>query len=436
VSGRPRLLFVAPWFLFPANTGGRIRTRDILRGLKGGRFEITLVSPGPLDGADYGPQVAGLCDRLVTWPCQVRGPLFRYSRLRYLASRLPIPVTVEWSAAGQATIDAELARRPDVCVVDFAHTAVFVPECPKVPSVLFTHNVEAQIFKRHAEVAANFIARAVWRNQWAKMVEFERAALGCFDGVVAVSEQDRALFDRDYGIADVKVISTGVDLDYFGAAPGSEPDTEAAADSDGETLVFTGSMDWMPNVDAVEFFMAEVWPRIVERRPGAKAVIVGRAPPRRLVEQARRRGYAIEFTGRVEDVRPYVRGAQVYVIPLRVGGGTRLKVFEAMAMGCPVVSTGIGVEGLPLERGRHYLQADTPGDFADAVLRLLDDPGLRARIAAAARGHVAANFSAGGVAKAFEAICAEVAGLDNADRKRAGANRAGAIPAGAARTGS
>jgi glycosyltransferase involved in cell wall biosynthesis len=330
--------------------------------------------------------------------------MFAYTRLRYLASKSPVSVATDWFAQAQRVIDAELATRPDVAVVDFAHTAVFAPRRLPVPSILFTHNVEAQIFKRHAEVATNSLVRAVWKSQWAKMMAFERAALSRFDGVVAVSEQDREIFAHDYGIENnVHVIPTGVDLDYFGTRP------RTAAESEGETLVFTGSMDWMPNIDAIEFFVDEIWPLILAQRPHVRATIVGCTPPPRLVEQAKRRGYAIEFTGRVEDVRPYVHGAQVYVIPLRVGGGTRLKVFEAMAMGCPMVSTGIGVEGLPLEPDKHFRLADTAPDFAEAVLKLLADPGQRAKIARTAHAHVEENFSSKGVAKAFEDICARVA---------------------------
>lgn len=416
MTSRPRALFIVPWFLFPANTGGRIRTRDILRGMKGGRYEITLVSPEPEAGAAKSGEIDSVCDRFVGWPNRARGPMFAYTRLRHLAARLPVSVATDWSAAAQQAIEAELATGPDVAVVDFAHTAVFTPDRLRVPSILFTHNVEAQIFKRHAEVAGNPLARAVWRSQWAKMAAFERTTLARFDGVVAVSEQDREIFARDYGIESrVHVIPTGVDLDYFAMPP------QAAADG-GQTLVFTGSMDWMPNIDATEFFMDEIWPLVLARRPQARAIIVGRSPPPRLIEQARQRGLAIEFTGRVEDVRPYVHDAQVYVIPLRVGGGTRLKVFEAMAMGCPMVSTEIGVEGLPLEPGTHYLLADSAAEFAEATLKLLDDPGLRAEMAQVARAHVAKNFSSKGVASAFEDICAQVAGARSGDQEAGAAS--------------
>lgn len=405
---RPHLLFIAPWFLFPANTGGRIRTRDILRGLKGGRFDITLVSPRPEDGSLPEAELSGVCDRFVGWPAIKRGPLFAYSRMRYLPSALPISVATDWCTTGQMVIDAELARQPDLAVVDFAHTAVFTAKPLHVPSILFTHNVEAEIFRRHAQVTKNPLIRAIWRSQAVKMARFERAALARFNSVVAVSEQDRDHFRTDYGIDHTFVIPTGVDLNYFDAGVQDVPAGDASPD---DTLIFTGSMDWMPNIDAIQYLMDEIWPLIAAKRPDARFVIVGRSPPSRLVDAAKSRGLPWEFTGRVEDVRPYVRRSQVYVIPLRVGGGTRLKVFEAMAMGCPVVSTAIGVEGLPLDPGRHYLLADTPEDFAAAVLRFLSDRDLRRRVANEARSYVAKNFSTRHVATVFEGICAKVAGL-------------------------
>jgi glycosyltransferase involved in cell wall biosynthesis len=153
--------------------------------------------------------------------------------------------------------------------------------------------------------------------------------------------------------------------------------------------------------------MDEAWAGIVAASPSTELVVVGRDPPPRLVARAARRGLAWTFTGRVADVRPFVHAADVCVIPLRTGGGTRLKVFEAMALGCPVVSTSVGAEGLPLVAGAHYVRADDGGDFAAAVLRLLRDADLRARLATAAREYVAANCSPRNVGSAFEAICLE-----------------------------
>src|SRR5262249_49402535 len=148
----------------------------------------------------------------------------------------------------------------------------------------------------------------------------------------------------------------------------------------GAEIMFSGSMDWLANQDGITYFMDEVWPRIVRGRPDARMTIVGRSPPKLLVAKAQGPGPDLNFTRYVDDIRNYIRAATVYVIPLRVGGGTRLKVFEAMGLGCPVVSTAVGVEGLPLESGTHYLRADEPSVFAHAVLTLLDDADLRMRL--------------------------------------------------------
>jgi glycosyltransferase involved in cell wall biosynthesis len=232
------------------------------------------------------------------------------------------------------------------------------------------------------------------------MARYEQALLSRFDAVVAVAERDREYFRRAYGASNVSVIPTGVDLDYFSysATPVLEP-------RDPATVVFTGSMDWMANIDGIEYFMEQVWPEVARVRPDAKFVVVGRQPPAALAERAAARGLKWEFTGFVDDVRPYVRRSHVYVIPLRVGGGTRIKVYEAMAMGCPVVSTRIGVEGLPVEDGRHFVAADRPADMAASILSLLERNDERGRLSAAARRFVEESVSAASAARVFEQIC-------------------------------
>jgi glycosyltransferase involved in cell wall biosynthesis len=393
---RRSLLFVSPRFLFPADSGGKIRTAQILRGMKGGAYEITLASPVPPGGLEpFSDDLAALCDRFAGWPEPRRGPAFQALRLRHLASSLPVPVATDRSAAGRRVIEAALARKPDVAVFDFPHAAMLAPRSLSVPSVLFTHNVESEIFRRHADVASNPLKRMVWRDQLRKMERFEREALSRFQTVVAVSERDAAWFRDELGVGRAEVIPTGVDTVYF---PWSPP-------GDGGRVAFTGSMDWLANVDAMDWFLDAVWDRVAERHPGAAMKVIGRNPPAGLVAKARARGLSWDFTGFVDDVRPHVRGSSAYVIPLRVGGGTRIKVYEAMAMGCPVVSTSIGVEGLPLTAGRHYLRADTAADFADAVVRLLQDPDLRLALSREARRCVEERFSFRWAAEAFEEIC-------------------------------
>ncbi len=266
--------------------------------------------------------------------------------------------------------------------------------------MIFTHNVEAEIFQRHVEVAPNALKRAIWRNQAVKMERYERDLLPRFTSVVAVADRDREYFQRVYGAGNVSTIPTGVDLGYF-----TYGGSAALKDGDGGTVVFTGSMDWMANIDGVEFLMDAVWPAVSRTRPGARCVIVGRSPPQALVQRARARKLNWEFTGFVDDVRPFVQNAHVYVIPLRVGGGTRIKVYEAMAMGCPVVSTRIGVEGLPVEHDRHFLEADSADAMAAAVLALLHDHERRDRLSRQARTFVEQDMSARRAAEAFEQIC-------------------------------
>ncbi len=399
---QPRLLFVSPRFLFPADSGGRIRTTQVLRGLKGGAFEITLLSPAePGEAAAYAESISNACDRFRWWPEERNGKLRSIRRLVRLTSPLPLPVADDCSEVGRRFVATELSMPYDVVVFDFPHAAVLAPRSMSQASVLFTHNVESEIFRRHAEVAANGLMRWIWRGQLRKMLAFEGEALRRFDAVVAVSERDKRTFLADFGVTNVRTIPTGVDVEYFDYAP---PAAEPVA-------VFTGAMDWAANIDGISFLMDEVWPLVSSKVADAKMIVVGRHPPPSLVTRARRRGLAWRFTGFVEDVRPHVHRAAAYVIPLRVGGGTRMKVFEAMSMGCPVVSTGIGAEGLPVEPDRHYLRADDAQGLADAIVRLLCDRGLGRELSRRARDYVAAGFSFRIAARAFEAHCLEAMAL-------------------------
>ncbi len=388
------------------DSGGKIRTVNILRGMKGGAFEITLASPLPEAArARQSAETLGVCDRFIGWSEKPRGAFFQWGRLRHLASQLPVAIATDASEAGRKAIASYLEQGPDLVVVDFPHAGVLAPPPYPCPSVIFTHNVEAEIYHRHAKVAPNSLKRAIWRNQAAKMERYERGLLLRFTTVVAVADRDREFFQSRYGVANVSVIPTGVNLDFF-----TYGGNAALEESDGGTVVFTGSMDWMANVDGVEFFMDQVWPVVTRVRPRARCVIVGRSPPQVLVDRSRTRRLSWEFTGFVDDVRPFVQNAHVYAIPLRVGGGTRIKVYEAMAMGCPVVSTRIGVEGLPVEHGRHFLEADSAGAMAAAVLSLLDDRELRERLSRQARRYVEENMSARVAAQAFEQICLRALG--------------------------
>ena len=410
MTTRPHLLFISPRFLFPLDQGGKIRTSNILAGLKGGAFEITLVSPAPATATTvYAAEIAAICDHFESWPEPVAT---RIGRLAALPGALPIPVATDRSAEGSAVVARALAARPDVVVVDFPHAAVLLPARLDTVSVMFTHNVEVEIFERHAAVAG-FPMRLLWQDQARKMHRFEGKTLRRFDAVIAVSARDGERLRARYGLPATELIDTGVDLDFYPFTP--------PRDQTDPVLVFSGSMDSRSNIDGVEFLLDEIWPRIVRDRPHARAVIVGRNPPASLVARAAKFGLSFRFTGFVDDVRPEIAAATMSAIPLRVGSGTRMKAFEAMAMGRPVVSTALGVEGLDIVPSEHFLLADTAEEFARATLRLFDDPALRLRLTLAARARVEARFSWAQVARQFEAICVKtLADGHAATRKMAG----------------
>jgi glycosyltransferase involved in cell wall biosynthesis len=394
-----RLAFVSPTFLFPNDTGGKIRTTNILRGLKGGAFDITLMSPATAEQRRvWSADLGRVCDRFVPWV--PRAPLPRWRRSVDLLRRVPVNVAADQSAAARRVVREGLQLgRFDVAVFDFVHAAVLRPVHVDAATVCFTHNVEAEIFQRHAEQSGGLLMRSIWASQYRKMLRFEGDALRRFTQVVAVSERDAARFLAWYGVRHTSVIPTGVDLDHF--AWREPPPVGAEAPP---TVVFTGSMDWEANVDGIRFFIENVWPTVTRRIADARFVVVGRSPPRSLVEL----GHAaknVRFTGFVDDVRPEVHAAHVAVIPLRVGGGTRIKVFEAMAMGCPLVSTAIGVEGLDVDDGVHYLCRDEAQDQAAAIIELLRDAGTRAALSQRARECVERRFSHLEGARAFERAC-------------------------------
>ncbi|MFG6466420.1 glycosyltransferase family 4 protein [Roseateles sp. BYS87W] len=368
-------------FLFPADAGGKIRTGNILRGLKElGEFDITLVSPADAQQQSaWQEALSGLCHRFVGWAPAPARP--RWQRAPDLLSALPINVASDRTPAALAAVEQLLAGEAfDVVVFDFVHSAVLRPAAWSGASVCFTHNVEAEIFARHAKTASSALLRWLWASQAAKMRRFEHDALARFTRVVTVSERDAETFQQNDGLQTARAIPTGVDLDFF---------AWQAPTSDAPVVVFTGSMDWEANVDGIRFYIEEVWPHVLAQVPNAQLRVVGKNPPAALVE---RRVPGVSFTGFVDDVRDHARDALAFVIPLRVGGGTRIKAFEAMAMGLPVVSTTIGVEGLAVADGTHFLRADGAAALAEATLRLLRDTVLRLKLSRAARELVESQF--------------------------------------------
>ena len=250
-------------------------------------------------------------------------------------------------------------------------------------AVLFQHNVEALIWKRQLENAASAPRRLYFRGQYDRMLRYEGQVCRAAKSVIAVSAADVHSMRSLYGVSRVAAVPTGVDLDYF--APPARPAPTA-------DLVFAGSMDWMPNIDGIQWFVEEVLPLIRKRRPDCSLVIAGRRPAPEIQRLAERDSH-IRITGTVPDIRPYLWESAVSIVPLRIGGGTRLKIYEAMAAKIPVVSTSIGAEGLDIRNGEDIHIADSPAEFAERCLALLGDPAARSRMADVAFSIVASRYS-------------------------------------------
>jgi glycosyltransferase involved in cell wall biosynthesis len=321
-----------------------------------------------------------------------------------LFSSLPYAVERFESSRWTESIRRLLSEQKfDLIVCDFLFPALSLPWGEKVrslvPWVIFQHNVESMIWLRRAETQVG-VSGYYWREQWRRMKRHEGDMCSRFDGVITVSDEDASIFREQFGLTNVLGSTpTGVDLHYFQSVPRVLPDAP--------TVVFVGSMDWYANVDGVKWFAEEVWPLVQREVPQARFVVVGRKPPAEIVALASS-GRNIEVTGTVPDVRPFLRGADVVVVPLRIGGGTRLKIYEAMAAEVPVVSTRVGAEGLNVEDGRHLLLADSAGDTAAQVVRVLRTPALGAELARYALEELARPCSWEAAARIFETACMDL----------------------------
>lgn len=394
------LLWLKSELLHPIDKGGKIRTYQTLRFLKE-RHRVTYLT---LDDGQAAPDAAAraheYCHDLVRVPFAppARGtPGFFADLARNLASSLPYAVARYRSAAMTEAIARVIREQAiDLVVCDFLVPAVNLPHQPGVPTLLFQHNVEAAIWERHARVATNPVARRYFRVQWQRMRAFERDACRRFDHVVAVSEEDATVFREAYGVPSVTAVATGVDLDFFRPS-GTVPPRP-------HHLAFTGSMDWMPNVDGIRWFVKEVLPLVRQAVPAVSLSIVGRKPAA-AVQALADPAAGIVVTGTVPDIRPYLEEAAVVVVPLRVGGGTRLKIYEAMAMERPIVATTVGAEGLPVQDGATIRIADDPPAFAAAIVALLHDAAQAGHMGRAGADLVRARFGWAQVNEQFDEAC-------------------------------
>lgn len=390
-----RLLWIKAGKLLPVDTGGKIRSYHLLRQFAS-MHELVLLSyyGGHRDHVyeeaivrEF-PGAVPICDGT---PADGARLYAHYARRMF--SPAPYAVTRFTSPVVTQTIRRVVNEgRTDVVVCDFLSASRNLPKNLGVPAVLFQHNVESILWQRQAAHEPNPLKRLAFGLEAMKMARYERDTVRRFARVVAVSDGDRqamaAMTDPDR----IAVVPTGVDVAAYRVAAGVKAERPV--------VTFLGSMDWEANIDAVEYFVGAIWPPVIAEVPDAVFRIVGRSPHPRVRRLA---SASIQVTGTVPSVLEDLKQTMVFVVPLRIGGGTRLKIFEAMAAGRAVVSTSIGAEGLDVTNGQDIILEDAPGGFARAVIDLLQDDKRRAALETAA-AETASRYDWPAIATRFEAV--------------------------------
>lgn len=372
-----RILFISENFPYPLDSGGRIRTFHILQGLSQ-EHEVTLITTVRNERQyQYILELNKVCRKVIAVPATSESWFGIGVKLaRSLISPIPFPVARHYVPELATKIRGLLATGGfDVAHMDHLDAAVYLPHIPNsIITVLDEHNIVANQIKTSLAVESNLLRKFYLRLQWHKTLRYEASVCSRLSRCLVCSDIDKATLLRLAATARVITIPNGVDLDYFGALPDSQP----RADKE-DSIIFVGMLDYRPGTVAVHYFCERILPLLRVKFPRIRFYIVGNNPPKSLYKLARD-NLNIVLTGWVPDVRPHVHRCKVFVVPLKSGSGTRLKILEAMAMGIPVVSTSLGAEGLRVTSWENIIIADTPEDFSAAVEMLLTNASLALRI--------------------------------------------------------
>ena len=389
-----QILFFSITVPFPAIDGGRIRVLNLLKQIaKTEQVTFLALETTGTDqaGIDYLTKLGIECHLVPNSPDLP--PITVQTVLRAIWQRQPITVArYDLPALARqfhhllANADSRSAHY-DLIHYEMFHAAQFAVKTD-IPTVLSTQNVDSYIWRRLGQETRNPLKKAIYWSQTLAFAHYERVRGADFTAVTCVSETDQVLLKKARSDLPVHVIPNGVDLDLYQPDLGQERP---------ETLIYTGSMDWYPNEDAVIFFLQSILPNIWRTYPQVRLSVVGQRPTeklRRVVEETTTSNTQGEVvvTGRVEDVKPYIAQAGVYVVPLRIGGGTRLKILEALAMQKAIVSTTVGAEGLNLVDQQEIVLADRPDQFADSVIGLLADSERRRNLGLKGRERVEQDY--------------------------------------------
>lgn len=380
------ILFVTPRLPYPADTGAKIRTFNLLKAVSR-ENQVSLLSFCFEKNGKAEDEFKAL--RIDLYLVKAKESF----KPQKIFGALPLSIEKYLSEEMKNELKRLLTITEfDLVHFDHLHMGQYRDCIDGLPCVLDEHNVESVILNRCAEIEKNPIKRTLFMFQAKKMASFEAGLVNNFSKCLVVSESDKQkLYELSGRKANIEVITNGVDIEYFSQTFRDSPLRGQSFSSDEEALVFTGSMDWLPNSDAVLYFCKTILPLIWEKNDKVKFYIVGKNPTND-VKSLGIKDQRIIVTGQVPDVRPYMARAKIFVVPMRIGGGTRLKILEAMSMGKAVVSTSIGAEGIDCTDGINIMLKDSPGDFAESVLILLEDDHRKESLGKSGRELVCQNY--------------------------------------------
>ncbi len=383
---------------YPATSGKRLRTLNLMVQVAK-RHRITYIGRCAADSEEARVAPAFLRAHniepiLVLHPVPMKSGLSFYARLfGNLFASWPYSVTSHQSEPMcRAITELAAKERIDVWQLEWTAYLPMIDASLPGPRVVIAHNVDTLIWQRYYENEGNSLKRAFLKTQWHKFRTFETGAFHQATRVVAVSEEDAALIREQFGQPNVDVVDNGIDRAFFEQVKGQRNPS---------SILFLGALDWRPNLDAIGLLLDKIFPRVRTQQPDAKLVIVGRHPPAGLVERAGQMP-GVELHADVADVRPFLGATGVMAVPLRIGGGSRLKILEALACGLPVVSTRVGAEGLLLKPGEDYVQAEDDA-MADALVHAIRNPGEAQALAAHGRRIVLEAYDWGVLSQKLEA---------------------------------
>ncbi len=371
-----KVLLLTQVLPYPPDSGPRVKTYHVLRYLAE-RHEVTLVSFVRGDVTEAAEHLGHYCKDVLTVPIRRTAAQDLRALIKSMLSGDPF-MMVRDRRREMLQVLSEVSSRHDFDIVhaDQINMAQYAQQISGAKSVLDAHNALWLVYRRLSQSGRLSVKRLLFEREWRLLRVYEGRMGAEFDSVLAVSEEDRhALLEVGVPAEKVRVIPISIDTSQTRVIERNQ---------DAKNILHLGTMFWPPNSEGVSWFLAQIWPRIRRENPGVVFDIVGSLPPRNLQIQAKQDPF-INLTGYVADPTAFLRRAAVMVVPLRAGGGMRVKILHALAQGIPVVTTSIGCEGICAENGIHLLVADSPAYFAEATTRLLKDRELANRLASNGR---------------------------------------------------